>query len=535
MWRCRFRVCRSNLLLLFLILNFLTASKSLSQSPHLDALVNGIHRDLPAIYIPNLEKFPFIGIQDLADVLDVRTYYSEKARKVILYFNNIEVKVTAMNPFVMVGNKIIQLPIEPRYANGDIYVPMPIFLNVVKPLFQGTIRLVTEEEKVTVAPEVTQKEPQPVDVTPPAPAKPEPKPAKAIKKQPNLQGVQIDEKTNGTLIRIKTNTVFESSHINSRITRGWLYIDVYGGRVDPKHFQVSHLGGIVRKVVPVQLSQMAQISFRLRGEITSRKVYVDQNSMEILVSLATKEQVSEDVLKSLESEKRKWLIDTIIIDPGHGGRDPGAIGPTGVKEKDVTLAIARYLKKLLTRKSHARVILTREDDRFVPLNDRTRLANYEQGKLFVSIHANSNRSARVNGITTYFLGPAKTEEALEVSKRENAVINYEKDHSAYADYNTENYILLTLAQNVYLQESQELAALVQSEVTKRVKIKNRGVKQAGYYVLIGASMPNILIEVAFISNKREEKLLRTPQFQRKVAEAICESILKFKKKYEKEI
>jgi len=141
----------------------------------------------------------------------------------------------------------------------------------------------------------------------------------------------------------------------------------------------------------------------------------------------------------------------------------------------------------------------------------------------------------VRGLTTYFLGPAKTEEALEVSKRENVVINYEQDHSAYADFDAESFILLALAQNAYQYESQELAAMVQEAISRKTRIRNRGVKQAGFYVLIGASMPNILIEVAFLSNRKEERLLKSPSFQRKVAEAIGESILKFKQKYEKEI
>ena len=538
--------------ILSLFLAFLSSGTPASaQTRYFTALVDGDRHPLPVVQLPDMEKFPFVGIHDLAEALDLRTYYSEKARKVILYFGDLEVKVTALNPFVVVGNRMVQLPIEPRYADGDIFVPLEMFLAIIEPLYQGRIRIIKngrppetpvldlEPPKHAASTDITEKK-EAKDRKPAhiekddetIPDDPDQPPAVSV---PNILGVTIEQKTNGVLLRIKTARPFERSQINSRYSRGWLYIDIYEGRVDTLNFPIPELPEPVKEVVPVQLPQMAQISFLLNVEVSKRKIYTNPQTREILVSLVTKERVSEDVLKTLEREKQKWLIDTIVIDPGHGGRDPGAIGPTGVREKDVTLAIARYLKKALQKKSDVRVVLTREDDRFIRLTDRTRLANQEQGKLFISIHANSNRSPRVRGITTYILGPAKTEEALEVAKRENAVIHFEEDRTAYADFDAENFILLTIAQNDFLQQSQELAALVQAEVTRRVNIKNRGVKQAGYYVLIGASMPNILIEVAFISNRKEERLLKSPTFQKKVAEAICESILKFKRKYEKEI
>lgn len=497
-----------------------------SQSPRLSALIDGTRHDLPVVYLPKLEKFPFIGAQDLAELMNVRTYYSEKARKVILYFGNLEVKFTAMNPFVTIGNRVVQLPLEARYADGDIYLPLPFIVNLLEPLYAGTFKIVASDGTKSPAANTSggTSDDTPVPETD----------GKELL-TPNLTGLTIQEKTNGTLIRIKTAGNFKNSHINSRITRGWLYVDIYGGRIDKKAMSAAEARGVIKEIVPVQLAQMAQLSFKLRGDISSRKIFTDNKAREILVSLATKPSVPADVLRSLESERRKWLIDTIVLDPGHGGRDPGAVGPGGTFEKDITLAIAKYVKKRLEDESDMRVVMTREDDRFVPLKDRTRLANHEQGKLFISIHANSNKSKRVAGLTTYFLGPAKTEEAIEVSRRENAVINYEHDNSSYADFNTESFILLALAQNAYQQESQELAALVQEEITKAARTKDRGVKQAGYYVLIGASMPNILIEAAFISNPREERLLRSKQFQQNVAKGIAESVLKFKRKYEADI
>jgi len=203
-----------------------------------------------------------------------------------------------------------------------------------------------------------------------------------------------------------------------------------------------------------------------------------------------------------------------------------------VREKDVTLEIARRLKRLIERRLKLRVVMTRNEDRFIPLKERTSLANREGGKVFVSIHANSNPSKHVDGFTTYFLGPAKTEEALEVARRENEAIQYEDETSGYADLSDENFILVAMAQNAFNKESQDLAATVQEELDRAVPLTNRGVKQAGYYVLIGASMPNILVETAFISNPNEERLLKSGTFQEKIAEALCESLRRFKAKYE---
>jgi N-acetylmuramoyl-L-alanine amidase len=195
--------------------------------------------------------------------------------------------------------------------------------------------------------------------------------------------------------------------------------------------------------------------------------------------LPTLEQLSTTTLRNLETERRKWLIDTIVLDAGHGGHDPGAIGPNGIREKDITLAIAKRVKRLLEKNMEIRIVMTRDTDRFVPIKDRTQIANAAQGKLFVSIHCNANLSRRVDGTTTYFLGPARTEEALEVARRENSVIRYEADSSAYAGLGAEGFILASMAQNAYNHESEAFAAMIQEELRNAVKLPNRGVKQAG--------------------------------------------------------
>ena len=256
-----------------------------------------------------------------------------------------------------------------------------------------------------------------------------------------------------------------------------------------------------------------------------------QSPRKIIVSVKTKQDVSDEINRVIEQEKLKWHIDKIVIDPGHGGRDPGAIGPRGTYEKNVVLGIAKYLRDYLVNNLGVEVLMTRDSDKFIELKERTAFANRNQAKLFISIHANSNPHKSLRGVSTYFLGPDKSDEAREVAQFENSVIKYE-NKSNYSDMTNEQFILSAGAQTMYTKESEYLAGIIQETIMENCGLQNRGVRQANFYVLWGASMPNVLIETAFISNKKEEKLLRTKSFQKKLAYSIFVSIKKFKEKYE---
>ncbi|SHK80622.1 N-acetylmuramoyl-L-alanine amidase family protein [Rhodothermus profundi] len=230
----------------------------------------------------------------------------------------------------------------------------------------------------------------------------------------------------------------------------------------------------------------------------------------------------------------RWHLDTIVIDPGHGGKDPGAVA-NGVREKDVTLAVALKLGEYLERLLGVRVVYTRKDDRFVGLRERGRIANEAGGKLFISLHCNAlpgNR--RVHGAETYFLGLHKTEAARRVMERENSVVRLEEDPSQYDHFTEQELILMTLAQSAYLRKSEKLAMLVQEQFARRVGRVNRGVKQAGFYVLWSASMPAILVELGFLTNPKEAAFLKSKQGQAYMASAIFRAARTFKEHYERE-
>ncbi|HET9332844.1 MAG TPA: N-acetylmuramoyl-L-alanine amidase [Gemmatimonadota bacterium] len=226
---------------------------------------------------------------------------------------------------------------------------------------------------------------------------------------------------------------------------------------------------------------------------------------------------------------------TIVLDAGHGGRDAGAIGPSGVREKDVTLAVVKRLAERLDRVDGLRVVLTRGGDEFVALGERTKIANREKADLFVSIHANSAENRSAEGFETYFLSAAKTEDARRVARMENSAVRYENPSIDPESLGELNFILWDLAQNEYLRESSTLAESVQEEIDRRLALRSRGVKQAGFFVLNGAFMPAILFEMAFISNPREESLLDDPAFQNRIADALSESLLAHLDRYSRKL
>ncbi|NLB34756.1 MAG: N-acetylmuramoyl-L-alanine amidase [Elusimicrobia bacterium] len=215
-------------------------------------------------------------------------------------------------------------------------------------------------------------------------------------------------------------------------------------------------------------------------------------------------------------------IQLIVIDPGHGGQDPGAIGNRGVLEKDVVLGISQKLSRKIRERLKIRSVLTRTGDYFLPLSERTKIANERGADLFISVHANASMSPDSHGFEVYFLAEeASDREAAAVAKLENSVLAMEDE--PHPDDRVSS-ILWSLTLNQFMNESSELCAFVNSSVVKKTGLACRGVKQAGFHVLRGARMPAILLEVGFISNRREEALLVSEDFQEKVADSICDAL-----------
>ena len=221
----------------------------------------------------------------------------------------------------------------------------------------------------------------------------------------------------------------------------------------------------------------------------------------------------------------------MVIDAGHGGHDGGATY-NGVREKDVTLGIARRLGTYVQDLLGVRVVYTRSDDRFIELHERGRIANTSCGKLFVSIHANAAPSRSATGTETYFLAPHRTQSARDVMARENGVVRLESAPDLYEDFDAEGGIIRTLAMSSYQQESQELASLIEGQFGNRADRNSRGVKQAGFLVLWRASMPAVLVETGFVTNAKEARFLASDDGQDLIASAIFRAIRDYKEHYE---
>ena len=216
----------------------------------------------------------------------------------------------------------------------------------------------------------------------------------------------------------------------------------------------------------------------------------------------------------------------IVVDAGHGGKDPGAVGPNGVLEKDVVLDLARELARQLRSELGCEVILTRDKDVFLPLEERTAIANRVGADLFISLHVNASPNRKVYGTETYYLNLSKNEQAVAVAARENG--------TTLKEVSDLEAILFDLMANAKINESSRLAAEVQNALIAELSrhyssIKNRGVLQGPFYVLLGATMPSVLVEVGFISNHREEKRLTSSGFRDKSARAIVAGVKSYAK------
>lgn len=227
----------------------------------------------------------------------------------------------------------------------------------------------------------------------------------------------------------------------------------------------------------------------------------------------------------------------LVLDPGHGGRDPGALGAK-LKEKEVNLQVALAVGEMISKKHpDVKVVYTRKTDVFVALDKRAQIANKAKADLFISIHANALKNKSFKGTETFTLGLARTEENLEVAKRENAAIllesDYKQKYEGFDPNSTESYIIFEFMQNKYMEQSVMLASYIQREFSNTAQRIDRGVKQAGFLVLRETSMPGVLVELGFLTNASEERYLRSKEGQSKLSDCIYNAFLKYKNEHDR--
>lgn len=282
--------------------------------------------------------------------------------------------------------------------------------------------------------------------------------------------------------------------------------------------------GILKTVRASQFNnETVRVVFDLE-EISDYKAFVIDNPARLVIDVYGKTQKAEK--PALQINKKR-----VVIDAGHGGHDPGAVGMKKLYEKDVVLDIALKLKKILASDQSYEVFLTRDKDKFIPLEERTAIANKKNADLFVSIHANASTRRQAKGIETYLLNWTDDEEAMKVAARENA-ISLKKMKAIHRQMDVVEIIKSDLMRESKRDESIKLANYIQRTMITNLdgsykNISDLGVKQALFYVLFGARMPSVLVEVSFISNPEEEKLLSCDSYRMDIAKAVAEGVDKY--------
>jgi N-acetylmuramoyl-L-alanine amidase len=503
-----------------------TASSSSSiQERQLRIIVEGdtSHPISLSSYVEN--GLTYISLDELSAALGVRTFWNDETKKLEIRLKKYRVKFSAENPFVVITSlaanevNVQQLPVSVELRERKLYVPVAFFL----PLFNDV-----SEKRLSLFPTA-----EAVHVGPPRPASPF-----------DITDLSLEPKLNGYLVRIGATRHFDEFESWQK-PDGWLYVTIANAKADVEKINATQPAGIFSKILAIQYPTSVQLTFKLAKSIASSEIVSDPSSNDILLSLRFPSEADslaaegerQELLSALEGARKRWKLDVIVIDAGHGGGDPGAIGVTRVREKDVTLGVALKLGKLIEKNlKGVKIVYTRRTDTFVELYRRGQIANEAGGKLFISIHCNSMRRKphAMNGFEIYLLRPGRTEEAIRIAERENAVIKLEKGYEKrYQELTEENFILVTMAQSAHMKYSERFAGILEEEMGNRLLIADDGVKQAGFLVLVGASMPNVLVETGYLSNRKEEKFLKSKAGQEKIAEAIYVAVKKYKTEYEK--
>ena len=445
----------------------------------------------------------YVSANEYADNANMNKLFVNEKEKLLLRFKSKKITISPSSSFLIINDKPYNLSLPVIFDGNDFWIPLNPFLRIISITNLPDLKLDSSEKFLLVGTPST-----------------------------NILNCNIEKKKNGTLIQIKTNKYFNDSQLSASITRGgWLNLNISGGELDS--LLISDNTKIISPVLrirPLQMENSAQISFLIKDDIDDYSILSDNNSIDI--SIRPNIELSSEKIKEMKS---RWNLDTIVIDPGHGGKDPGCLS-NGLQEKTITLDVAKKLGKMIEQKLGIKVIYTRTEDEFIPLWKRTKIANDSGGKLFISIHVNASPNSRsARGFETYFIRPGKFDDATEVAQRENKVIELEEPNSKSRQLTKENLIIATMAQASFTKQSEFFADQIQKELDKNFVNKNRGVKQAGFHVLVGASMPNVLVELGFITNSKDRRMLSQSSQRKKMAKSIFDAIVTYKNEYEKKL
>ncbi len=442
----------------------------------------------------------YLRSADVADVFGARRVWQDAVQRLTLETATATVRLAAGSRLAVIGQDERLLPVPPLAAEGELWLPMVLVTDVLAPRAGLTIRW---------DPTVLRLDLGSLDA--------------------NVVGLDVMPQDGGTTLTLICDEPlgFRASHVD----HGLVEIKIYDGRIDLAAVALDTPQGLVRSVrsrqedgyavVAVQVDELATGSHTEAADGGRRIVMtVEDQRLGALPEPEPRGQAHVAVEAGRPQTSSNLSLRTIVLDPGHGGADNGVVGPSGSREKDVNLDVARALANYLRREGDLEVVLTREDDRSLDLADRAEIANRKGGDLFVSLHCNGWFDRDAAGLETYFLSPAKSDWSKSVEQAENQV----------EPVDDVEFIVWELVQNKFISSSSELAEVVQHEACVSLGMPDRGVKQAGFRVLVGAYMPAILVEVGFLSNPTEETLLLSRDYQQRLARALGDAILTYRER-----
>lgn len=492
-------ICKYNFYMNILVICLFLIISSINAFADIDAIweAKNIQAKLATSEFDNVE---YVSLSNLTRFLGANHVINTHKGIGVINLENGEITYTHLSPYVSVGEKSYNLQSDIIFYQGDYYAPVETIIEVIDRLISDDIVYSRDDHILYVKPATY-----------------------------NILDLTARQKLNGLMVEILLSEELKYDIVQT--DDHWLIANIYQGKIDTLLFNGKRPLKAIYDTKAYQFENSAQISIRLRPKPFTFISKLKENPLRIQMMIKG-DDFADTVLSYIPGEKHNNNINVIVLDPGHGGEDDGAVGPSGTKEKDINLKISKKLKQMLENEGFD-VILTRDDDRFVTLSDRTKIANEAGADIFISIHCNAsatNKNAR--GYISFFLSDAKSDQARATAALENAAIRFEtKDNQR--DYVSDiDFILLDMVQSEYLKESADLAEVIEQNITRNTKIESRGTDQAGFFVLNKAFMPSVLVESAFISNKKDEKLLKNSKTQENIARSIASAIVQFKQKYE---
>jgi N-acetylmuramoyl-L-alanine amidase len=460
---------------------------------------------VPAWTLPSGGEVLYFRANDVARLFRATQFWNATSRKVMLGVGRTRFSLTVDTRVVVIDGEPILLRAPVSYDSGFVMIPLEFILEVASHYTPWTFNWDADSRTLTMRGFGY-----------------------------NVERVAFTTAANRTTATI-TLTEPLLFHMDAN-TPGLVRLKLYGGRVDTRVASQREPRGLIDGVRSEQTDRDAFIYFAIKRNTTRIRIDREDNPDRIVLVLEKGElpEIPDTefegsrIVEIVDETTAERRIKTVVIDPGHGGKDHGKTGASGLLEKDVNLMLAEAIRDRLERELDVDVVLTREDDRLLSLTNRAEIANESGGDLFVSIHCNSWFSERTGGFEAYFLSPARSESERALARYENAAGGNVVANSPGGDV---DFIIWDLVQNEYINESSTFAEYVQKAMSDRLEIRNRGVKQANFVVLQGANMPAVLIETAFLSNPTEERLLADPDFHREVADGMVEAIRDMRKRY----